>query len=509
MNFKNSFLFVSLVSMSSISAFSVEVFASSSYTVKSGDTLYSIAKNHNLSVSELTTLNNLKSNTIYVGQKLIVEKLASSGSTSGSTSNNTTTQTTKIVNASSLNLRSGAGTGYSVLTTIPKNASVTVLSTTGTWSKVTYGKYTGYVSSEYLSNPSSSGGGTTTTIPPTTTTQKTHKVVSGDTLYSLSKKYNVSVDNIVSWNNIKNNVISIGQVLIVGKSSTSVQTPEEKPTTQTPTFQSYTAYVATSGDSLNIRKDASSSGTILGSIPNKTKLTVTNEKNGWLYITYNGISGYVSASYVSKTAPSQNQPSTSSLGYDKNDPLFNYSNQYHVVSAGDTLNSISSKYGIAVSTIKSLNGKSNDSLNVGELLLLSKKSPFVMPTTGVATSNYGERWGTIHYGIDIATNATVNVNTAYPGTVEKVVNNNAKTGWGNYVLIKHTLGGKAVYTLYAHLKESSIVVKVGQSLSAGQKIGIMGSTGNATGQHLHFETYEYGSVYGTHNVNPLKYLFIK
>lgn len=503
MNFKNSFLLVSLVSMSSISAFSVEVFASSIYAVKSGDTLYSIAKKHNLSVNELKTLNNLKTNTIYIGQKLIVEKV----SASGNNSNNTTTQTKKIVNASSLNLRSGAGTGYSILTTIPKNASVTVLSTTGTWSKVTYGKYTGYVSSEYLSNPPSLGEGAIT--PPTTTIQKTHKVVSGDTLYSLSKKYNVSVDNIVSWNNIKNNIISIGQVLIVGKDSTNVQTPEEKPTTQTPIFQSYTAYVSTSGDSLNIRKDASSSGTILGSVPNKTKLTVTNEKNGWLYITYNGISGYISVSYVSKTAPSQNQPSASSLGYDKNDPLFNYSNQYHVVSAGDTLNGISSKYGIAVSTIKSLNGKSNDSLNVGELLLLSKKSPFVMPTTGIATSNYGERWGTIHYGIDIATNATVNVNAAYAGTVEKVINNNATTGWGNYVLLKHSLGGKVVYTLYAHLKENSIVVKVGQSVSSGQKIGIMGSTGNATGQHLHFETYEYGSVYGTHNVNPLKYLFIK
>lgn len=58
------------------------------------------------------------------------------------------------------------------------------------------------------------------------------------------------------------------------------------------------------------------------------------------------------------------------------------------------------------------------------------------------------------------------------------------TGYGNYVVIQHADGN---YTLYGHLYEDSIVVKAGDSVSQGQVIAKMGSSGNSTGAHLHFE----------------------
>lgn len=65
-------------------------------------------------------------------------------------------------------------------------------------------------------------------------------------------------------------------------------------------------------------------------------------------------------------------------------------------------------------------------------------------------------------------------------------------GLGNYVGIRHS--GK-LYTYYGHLRKNSIVVHVGDSLSAGQKIGLVGSSGNSTDPHLHFELWYDSSYY--------------
>lgn len=63
-----------------------------------------------------------------------------------------------------------------------------------------------------------------------------------------------------------------------------------------------------------------------------------------------------------------------------------------------------------------------------------------------------------------------------------------RTGWGNYVVIRHTLpNGETVFSLYAHLKPKSIRVRAGDVVSAGQPIALIGHTGRATSSHLHLE----------------------
>jgi len=66
--------------------------------------------------------------------------------------------------------------------------------------------------------------------------------------------------------------------------------------------------------------------------------------------------------------------------------------------------------------------------------------------------------------------------------------NKWRTGWGNRVVIRHTLpSGQSVYSLYAHLMPRSVIVKQGEVVAAGQPIGRVGRTGRATAAHLHFE----------------------
>ncbi|MDR7239106.1 M23 family metallopeptidase [Neobacillus drentensis] len=119
---------------------------------------------------------------------------------------------------------------------------------------------------------------------------------------------------------------------------------------------------------------------------------------------------------------------------------------------------------------------------------------FAWPTVGgYISSKQGPRWGRMHKGIDIARPSDRTIKAADNGVV---VSAGWGGGYGNKIVIDHRNGYR---TLYGHM--SSLKVKVGQTVSKGSAIGIMGATGDATGVHLHFEVYKNGSL-----VNPLSYL---
>ncbi|WP_067840445.1 LysM peptidoglycan-binding domain-containing M23 family metallopeptidase [Amphibacillus sediminis] len=109
---------------------------------------------------------------------------------------------------------------------------------------------------------------------------------------------------------------------------------------------------------------------------------------------------------------------------------------------------------------------------------------------GYISSGYGQRWGSMHKGIDIARPSNRDILATDNGTVEKV--SYESNGYGHYIVINHNNGYK---TLYAHLE--SVAVSTGETVPQGTKIGVMGSTGRSTGVHLHFEVLKNGS-----NLNP-------
>jgi len=110
-------------------------------------------------------------------------------------------------------------------------------------------------------------------------------------------------------------------------------------------------------------------------------------------------------------------------------------------------------------------------------------------------------YGKFHYGIDIYANtADRGIYAVADGTViDKntgctVGNMDCGGGWGNYVRIKHTNG---YVTVYAHM--SRVLVSDGEAITTGTKIGIEGSTGASTGDHLHFEVYNEKGEYVSSN----------
>ena len=107
------------------------------------------------------------------------------------------------------------------------------------------------------------------------------------------------------------------------------------------------------------------------------------------------------------------------------------------------------------------------------------------PTNGSLTSGFGFRWGALHAGIDIANGVGTPIRAAKAGTVILAGWNG---GYGNCIVIDH---GGGFSTLYGHM--TRLRASDGQRVSQGELIGEMGSTGNSTGSHLHFETRVNGS----------------
>ena len=197
----------------------------------------------------------------------------------------------------------------------------------------------------------------------------------------------------------------------------------------------------------------------------------------------------------------------------------------HVVKNGDSLESVAKKYSAEQQAI--LDFPFNDvpddfKLKVGQLLIIPEGSPpevaapkakpqpqylaqgpqspafqapfgaqFIWPTGGQITQYYA--W--YHPGVDIANRAAPGIAASDGGTVV-VAGWPDNQGYGNRVVIDH---GNGYRSLYAHL--SNIYVSVGETISRGQLVGQMGSTGRSTGTHLHLEIHYKGVP-----INPLAIL---
>ncbi len=117
----------------------------------------------------------------------------------------------------------------------------------------------------------------------------------------------------------------------------------------------------------------------------------------------------------------------------------------------------------------------------------------IWPCDGVVVSGFGMRWGRMHEGIDIGCAYGTPNRAAADGTV---IYAGWLGGYGNLVVVDH---GNGLSTAYAHA--SSLAVRVGQVVSQGQTVSLVGSTGNSSGPHLHFEVRVNGTA-----VDPLGYL---
>ncbi len=202
----------------------------------------------------------------------------------------------------------------------------------------------------------------------------------------------------------------------------------------------------------------------------------------------------------------------------------------HVVQAGETMWRIARRYGLTPQELAAKNGIGDvTKVRVGTVLVVggevlsstststsaskstvaptspaakpsstssrvtAARYPLRWPVEGELTSRYGRREGRGHDGIDIGAPEGTAVKAAAAG---EVLFSARHGGYGNLVIVKHDAG---LVTVYAHHQKN--LVEKGQRVAAGQVIARVGTSGRASGPHLHFEVRR-----GTSPENPLRYL---
>lgn len=162
------------------------------YTVVSGDSLYKIANKFNTTVDEIKRLNNLTSNTLSIGQKLIIKQ-------NDNNNNNTNNETYTVVAGDSL---------YKIANKFNTNVDEIKRLNNLTSNNLSIGQQ--LIIKQNISNDNNNNNSNT----------ETYTVIAGDSLYKIANKFNTTVDEIKRLNNLTSNNLSIGQKLIIKKNTT-------------------------------------------------------------------------------------------------------------------------------------------------------------------------------------------------------------------------------------------------------------------------------------------------
>jgi murein DD-endopeptidase MepM/ murein hydrolase activator NlpD len=178
----------------------------------------------------------------------------------------------------------------------------------------------------------------------------------------------------------------------------------------------------------------------------------------------------------------------------------------HIVRKGETLSTIAQRYRVSVGTIARRNGlKDPDRLMVGQRLRIPRRdalarlyrapraryrrtpdqplrppAPFLWPVRGSVITRFSEDATEPHKGIDIAARAGTPIHAADGGKV--LFSDTGPEGYGRVVIIHHNSN---FVTVYANNRTN--LVRAGELVARGQRIGYVGNSGNGAQPHLHFE----------------------
>ena len=317
------------------------------YVVKSGDTLWGIANQFGLTVANLKAMNNLSSDTIFVGQQLKVKGGSTTTPAPDPTPTPTPDPTPDPGNSSVYTVKSGDS-----LWGIANKNGVSVANLKA-WNNLSSDMI-------FVGQKLTIKGGTVTppTTPPTGNTGNnngntgsttgTYTVVSGDSLWAIANKNGVSVANLKAWNNLTTDTIFVGQKLTIKGGTTTAPTNPTTPPAGNSNSGSTTSgtYTVVSGDSL-------------WAIANKNGVSVANLK-AWNNLTTDTIFVGQKLTIKGGTTNNSSQPSTNN----------NQSKTYTVVS-GDSLWAIANKNGVSVANLKAWNNLTSDTIFVGQTLKMN------------------------------------------------------------------------------------------------------------------------------------------
>lgn len=193
-------------------------------------------------------------------------------------------------NSQNLNMRSGPGTNYSVIASIPKGTHVEMIEYGSSWSKIRYGGKEGYVSTSYLAKVQSNSNGGTYRV---NTNSLSLNLRSGpgsnySVIDSMPKNSLVTmIEYGSSWSKVRYNNkegYTATQYLVQADSNSN----------------NGTYYIKTNSQNLNMRSGPGTNYSIITSIPKGAQVNVTEYGSGWSKIEYSGKTGYVSTQYLSR-----------------------------------------------------------------------------------------------------------------------------------------------------------------------------------------------------------------
>lgn len=379
-----------------------------------------------------------------------------------------------------------------------------------------------------------------------------HTVKKGDTLYALGKKYGVSVDQIKRLNKMSSDNLSIGQKLRIKETPAPKPKPKPKPKPQPeqpPAINIAPPPAPAAVAELPAPQSQASEPTpepvSLSSLPDEYYHTVQpgegayrisqnyniktedffrwNGKEKWDdFVIHPGDKLIIKdpSAYLAVQAAAHKpaEPKTPVQPQTEAKPDTVVIIKTYTVRPKDTLYSISKANSMTVDELKRLNNLSSNDIWVGQVLYLAGTPPaggtqaqspaltsanleseevirtdLHSPCQGKVTSEFGIRNGKPHKGIDIAAKSGTPVYAVLDGVV---VFSGAQGNYGNVVVVEHP---DFVMTVYAHNERN--LVSVNDTVKKGQQIALMGSTGNASGSHLHFEYRIKGKA-----INPRKVL---
>ncbi|MSB44926.1 LysM peptidoglycan-binding domain-containing protein [Lactobacillus ruminis] len=307
------------------------------YTVKSGDSLWKIATNHNMSVYQLKNLNKLSNDMIFVGQKLVVSEKKQSAPSQ----NQVTKPSTYTVKSGDSVWKIAHECGMSMNELVSLNGIKNNLIFPGQVLKVKAGAKAENVSKSETSgsknqNAASNGSSSTYTVK------------SGDSVWKISHEHGMSMDELKSLNGLKDNLIIPGQVLKI--KGTSSNTKQKIKTSSKETAEAGATYVVKSGDSL-------------WAVANKQGLTVAELKR------INGLSS--DTIYVGQRLKVTQKSSVNAKTYAKTTNASDKSKKKYTVKAGDSLWRIAADNKTTVNNLKAVNHLASDTIYVGQTLYLN------------------------------------------------------------------------------------------------------------------------------------------
>ena len=218
------------------------------------------------------------------------------------------------------------------------------------------------VSKTATGNGNSNSGNTGSTTTPATGTKYTVK--SGDSVWAIANKYGISTTDLISWNNIKNNMIHPGDVLIVSKSAAGSGNSNSGNTGSTTTPATGTKYTVKSGDSV-------------WAIANKYGISMAN------LVKWNSIrNNFIYPGQVLVVSQS-GSGSTSTGNTGSGSTTTNQTGKTYTVKSGDSVWAIANKSGISMATLVQLNNIKNNFIYPGQVLKLGST------TTSMSNNNQG------------------------------------------------------------------------------------------------------------------------